>query len=157
MRTPGGRCICLTGKWVSFWTGAPATGGQTVLVDAPMDTIPVFAHAGAVLPELPPDVMTLVPAAESGSQTVHSIDDRRVYEIVGEDGGRAEIKDFEGRSVVREGRSLTIEGKAAQVTVRWRFGEAKSVTLNGATVRLETRDGASSVSFPLAKRAVLRW
>ena len=145
------------GKWVSFWTGAPAAGGQTLLVETPMETIPVFARAGAVLPELPPDVMTLVPAAGRGGQTVHSMDDRRVYEVVGEDSGKAEIKDFEGRSVVREGRTLTIEGKPAQVTVRWRFGGAKSVTVNGAAVHVETKDAASTVTFSLVQRAVLHW
>lgn len=122
-----------------------------------METIPVFAHAVAILPELPPEVMTLVPAAESGNQAVHSMDDRRVYEIVGEDSGKVEIKDFEGRSVVRDGRSLTIDGKAAQVTVRWRFGEAKSVTVNGAATQVVTGDGATSVTFALAKHADLRW
>lgn len=145
------------GRWVDFWTGEPVTGGQTLLREAPMETIPVFAHAGAILPELPADVMTLVPAAESGNQTVHTMDDRRVYEVVGADGGRVEVKDFEGRLLVREGRTLTIEGKPAQVTVRWRFGEARAVTLNGASVRVMTKDGSSSVAFSLSQRAVLSW
>ena len=122
-----------------------------------METIPVFARAGAILPELPADVMTLVPAAESGNKTVHTMDDRRVYEVGGADSGRVALKDFEGRSLVRDGRTLLIEGKPAQVIVRWRFGEAREVSLNGASVQVTTKDGGSSVSFALHERAVLRW
>ena len=49
-------------------------------------TIPVYVRAGAVIPKIPEDVMTLVPQSESGNTTVKSLDDRRVYEI-NDDGG----------------------------------------------------------------------
>lgn len=43
------------GAWVDFWGKAAYMGGQTVTVDAPLDRIPVFVRAGAVIPvRLPP-------------------------------------------------------------------------------------------------------
>jgi hypothetical protein len=41
------------GTWYDFWTGAPSTGatGRTVNdVSAPLQTIPIYAKAGAILP-----------------------------------------------------------------------------------------------------------
>ena len=87
------------GEWVDYWTGVRTTGGKTVLVDAPVDVIPLWVRAGAVLPKIPEDVMTLVPQSESGDSTTKSLDDRRVYEVVGE--GNSKMTDFEERVVER--------------------------------------------------------
>lgn len=38
------------GGWVDFWTGLRYNGGKTVTVDAPVNRIPLFARAGAVIP-----------------------------------------------------------------------------------------------------------
>lgn len=56
------------GKWVSFWDNKSYEGGQTLVVDAPLDKIPVFAKPGAIVPlakvkkyvgESPDDTLTL--------------------------------------------------------------------------------------------------
>jgi alpha-glucosidase len=56
------------GEWYDWWTGKKYTGKQFVHVVAPLDTIPVFAKAGAIIPmqpamkyvgEKPVDVITL--------------------------------------------------------------------------------------------------
>ncbi|MDF3128455.1 glycoside hydrolase family 31 protein [Kiritimatiellaeota bacterium B1221] len=39
------------GSWYCYHTGVLFNGGESCLVDAPMDTIPVFVKAGAVVPE----------------------------------------------------------------------------------------------------------
>ena len=39
------------GEWVDYWTGAEVAGGKVVVADAPLDTIPVWARAGAVIAE----------------------------------------------------------------------------------------------------------
>lgn len=39
------------GDWRDFWTDALYTGSRTLMVDAPLDRIPVFVRAGAVLPQ----------------------------------------------------------------------------------------------------------
>ncbi len=142
------------GEWVDYWTGTQTTGGQTVVVDAPVDMIPVYVRAGAVIPKIPEDVMTLVPQSESGNMTVKSLDDRRVYELVG--AGDATITDFEGRTVVRQGNSMKISGdSAAQIIVRWKFVKPQHVTVNGAEVQLG--DDGSSVEFDHLKDSVVTW
>ena len=101
------------------------SGGKTILVDAPVDVIPVYARAGAVIAKIPEDVMTLVPQSESGNTTVKSLDDRRVYEL-NDLSGSGRTMDFEGRSVVRTGKTLKISGdSAAHMIVRWRFASRR--------------------------------
>lgn len=36
--------------WVDFWTGKTIDGGQTVVADAPIDKIPIYVKAGAIIP-----------------------------------------------------------------------------------------------------------
>jgi alpha-D-xyloside xylohydrolase len=150
------------GEWVDYWTGKAAEGGQVVVADADMETIPVWARAGAVIPRIPEDVMTLVPASESGNTVVKSLDDRRVYELLpdGADArsGDTQITDFEGRVVVRGARSLRISGgPAARVTVRWRFGTVAKATVNGVPVTVETGADGPLVEFDHAAKSVVGW
>lgn len=48
------------GRWIDWWSGAVHQGPQTLRVSAPLDTIPLFARAGAIVPLLAADVDTLV-------------------------------------------------------------------------------------------------
>jgi alpha-D-xyloside xylohydrolase len=41
--------------WIDFWTGAQHEGGQTIQRDAPIDLLPLFVKAGAIVP-IGPDV-----------------------------------------------------------------------------------------------------
>ena len=36
--------------WYNYWTNERIKGGQTITADAPIDTIPLFARAGSILP-----------------------------------------------------------------------------------------------------------
>jgi alpha-D-xyloside xylohydrolase len=36
--------------WINFWTGERAQGGQVNTMDAPLDRLPLYAKAGAILP-----------------------------------------------------------------------------------------------------------
>jgi alpha-D-xyloside xylohydrolase len=56
--------------WYNYWTSQRLHGGQTVQVDAPIDTLPIFVRAGSILP--------LGDAIESTSQ-VQKIAKVRVY------------------------------------------------------------------------------
>ena len=145
------------GDWVNYWNGTQVAGGKVVVADAPVDVIPVWVRAGAVVPKIPEDVMTLVPQKESGNTTVKSLDNRRVYEVIGAGEGNAKIADFEGRVVERSGRSLKISGNAARVIVRWRFGTATGVTVNGASVKVQGGTVGSSVEFDHANESTLEW
>ena len=157
--TPGTqRTVYLpAGEWVDYWTGTHLTGGRTMVVDVPMDGIPLYARAGAVIPKIPEDVMTLVPQSESGNATVKSMDDRRVYEVI--DGSDAKITDFEGRVVVRSANSVKISGDAAaHMIVRWRFGSPKNVTVNGAPAKIQTGEGGEPfVEFDHSKESSVVW
>ncbi len=51
--TPGvtARAVYLPkGTWYDYYTGKKVTGGQYILADAPLDRMPLFARAGAILP-----------------------------------------------------------------------------------------------------------
>jgi alpha-glucosidase (family GH31 glycosyl hydrolase) len=68
------------GAWYDFWTGQKYEGGRAVSVETPLDTIPLFARGGAIIPmgpvmqrtdERPLDDLTLLvypgaPAAGDG-------------------------------------------------------------------------------------------
>jgi len=146
------------GDWVEYFTGRDDAGGRAVVADAPVDTIPVWARAGAVIAKIPEDVMTLVPPVESGNSAVKSLDDRRVYEVIGGGVGQTAVTDFEGRELVRAEHSLKITGgPAARVTVRWRFGAVAGATVNGAAVRVQNGADGPFVEFAYTGASLVAW
>jgi alpha-glucosidase len=42
------------GVWYDYWTNKKYSGESTVRVDAPLETVPMFVRAGAILPLAPP-------------------------------------------------------------------------------------------------------
>ncbi len=145
------------GEWVDYWTGVQVSGGKVVVVDAPMDTLPLWVRAGAVVPKIPEDVMTLVPEAESGNKAVKGLDERRVYEVFGES-GEATLTDFEGREVVRSGRTLRLRGeKPAHVIVRLRYMKVRGASVGGTAVKTQQAGDASVLEFDLKGEATVSW
>ena len=141
------------GDWVDFWTGTQIPGGRTIVVPAPLDVLPLFVRAGAVLPKIPEDVMTLVPAEESGNKTVKTLDERRVYEIFG-DSGESVTTDFEGRVLTRSGHTLKIAGgKPAHILVRVRFSKGRA----SAAAKSKQVGDASVQEFDYAGDASISW
>jgi alpha-glucosidase (family GH31 glycosyl hydrolase) len=147
------------GDWIDYSTGAEIAGGKTIAVDAAVDSIPLYVKRGAVLPELPEDLVTPVRVAESGNKTVTTMDDRRVYEVVGAAASSPTTTvDFEGRTAVRSGNSLTITGDAkAHVIVRWRFGKVQAATVNGGAVKVQSDAAGQFVEFDYAKQSTVAW
>ena len=41
------------GEWYDFWTGEKYEGQQYLIVDAPLDTLPLYIKAGSILPLIP--------------------------------------------------------------------------------------------------------
>ncbi|ADW70650.1 TIM-barrel domain-containing protein [Granulicella tundricola] len=123
------------GDWLNLFTGDPVTGPRTLIAQAPADTIPVYARKGTILPKIPEDIMTLVPAEESGNKDIHTLDNRRVYELLGPAASTpTTITDFEARTLTRTGDTLTITGdKPAHIILRLRFQTSipKTATVNG--------------------------
>jgi alpha-D-xyloside xylohydrolase len=147
------------GQWIDYWSGKHLSGGTGLVADAPLDVLPLYARAGAILPKIPEDVMTLVPPTESGNATIKSLDDRRVYELLpaANDSQSVTITDFEGRTLARSAHSLEINGKSARLTVRWRFDPVNSVTLGGTPLELRTDAGGRYVEFDHTARSTLNW
>ena len=136
------------GDWINYWSGERLSGRQTIIVDAPLNRVPLFVRAGAVIPRIPEDVMTLVPADSSQAPSVQHLDDRREYEIY--PGPQARLTDFEGRSLsFREGanKEIEIQGAAARIALIWRFRAPGSVTVNGKSLKLQRRSEGMSASF----------
>jgi alpha-glucosidase len=42
------------GTWYDYWTGKKFSGGTMIDVQAPLETVPMFVRAGAVIPQAPP-------------------------------------------------------------------------------------------------------
>jgi alpha-D-xyloside xylohydrolase len=148
------------GNWIDLFTGTAYTGGQTIVARAPADTIPVFARQGTILPKIPEDVMTLVPQSESGNTTLKTLDDRRVYELVGPAAATAtSILDFEGRTVLRSENTLQITGdSAAHIILRWRFSTPHSATVNGTPVPIKNdANGIPTIEFDHSSSTAIAW
>jgi alpha-glucosidase len=41
------------GDWYDYWTGGKVSGGKKIKVDPPLDTLPVYVRAGAIIPQQP--------------------------------------------------------------------------------------------------------
>jgi alpha-D-xyloside xylohydrolase len=114
--------------WYNYWTNQRIHGGQSIQVDAPIDTLPLFVRAGSLLP--------LGAAVESTSE-VQKIAKVRVYP--GADGNFALYQD-DGRTYAYEkggssithlhwddaGQKLTHEGVSA-----WVGSDAEMVEMVG--------------------------
>lgn len=68
------------GTWYDFWTGQPYEGKQYIVAEAPLDVMPLYVRAGAVLPmgpemphtgAVPMDTLTLHVYAGEGSFTLY--------------------------------------------------------------------------------------
>jgi alpha-D-xyloside xylohydrolase len=147
------------GEWLDYWSGAHYTGPTDIVADAPLDRIPLYVKAGAILPRIPEDVMTLVPWTGTGAPPVPTLDDRRIYDVY--PGPGRSLRDFEGRTleVSAEGgrTTLSLTGAPARVTVVWRFGRPAHVTLDGRPVEPRSEGGTASVAFAHTTVSHLVW
>ncbi len=147
------------GEWLDYWTGVRYTGPADLVVEAPLDRIPLYVKAGTILPKIPEDVMTLVPWHGRGPAPVPTLDDRRVYELY--PGPARSVTDFEGRRLTvgeTAGRNaLDLTGAPARVTIVWRFQHPAHALLNGVSLELRTADGTTSASFAHAQESRLVW
>ena len=152
------------GEWINFFSGESFTGPQVIVAKAAANEIPVYARRGTILPKIPEDIMTLVPQSESGNKTVKTLDDRRVYELVGPAAESAtSILDFEGRTVLRSDNTLQITGPeaapaVAHILLRWRFSTLHSATVNGASVPIHNdANGIPTIEFDYTGNSSIAW
>jgi len=147
------------GRWLDYWSGAAYAGPADVVVDAPLDRIPLFVKEGTILPRIPEDVMTLVPWTGTGTAPVPTLDDRRVYDIY--PGPARSLTDFEGRHLdlsAAAGRTtLDLTGAPARVTIVWRFRRPGHATVNGRAVKLQSTGDTVTVTFAHTAESRLTW
>ncbi|QIN81957.1 DUF4968 domain-containing protein [Rubrobacter tropicus] len=119
------------GRWVDYWTKEVLEGGRWMEVDAPLDTLPLYARAGAVVPHGP--AMQYVDERPCDPLTVE------IYapEWEGSYGIHDEQEPTLAVSYRREGDLLTVETGAAPGEIELLvYGEAVA----GARVDEETLD-----------------
>jgi alpha-glucosidase (family GH31 glycosyl hydrolase) len=76
-------------RYFDFWTGERVAGGTEIDAAAPLDTVPVYALMGAIVPMLAPDVETVVPASDGSAV---SLQDRAgTYEVEVFAGGQTSV------------------------------------------------------------------
>jgi alpha-glucosidase (family GH31 glycosyl hydrolase) len=118
------------GEWIDLWRAgnwdsaagafvlgptAVVGGARTVIVPAPLEELPLFVRAGAVLPLLPADVDTLSPYGDPALGLVSLHDRARRLTLLAFPRGESAARMFDGRERVRssegQGRwELTIRG-----------------------------------------------
>lgn len=118
------------GEWRDFWSGELLAGGRVVRRRADLETIPVFARAGAIVPRLDPSPLTLPPAG----------DDLRIDVYPGAN-GRFRLADGTEFAWDEAAQTLTISGSpvARRVSAR-RVGvdpEYERVTVEGPVAILD--------------------
>jgi alpha-D-xyloside xylohydrolase len=99
-------------EWYNFWSDKRFAGGQSVLVDAPIDQIPVFVKAGSIVP--------VGPVVQYSDQNSNETLELRIYE-----GANGEFTLYED-----EGDNYNYEnGKYSEITFVWN-DDAKTLTIN---------------------------
>ncbi len=138
------------GLWYDFWTGKLYRGGRRVVARSPLDTIPLFVKAGAILPLAPPNLrsaaekfgeieLRVYPGAD-GCFALYD-DDGETYDYekgayalipvewsdceqeltIGEKVGEYEIPELKFNLViVREGRGVGVERSEPDLTLEYR-------------------------------------
>ena len=78
------------GTWLDFWTGEKYTGGTEICIPGSLESIPVFAKAGTIIPMLDPSADTLLETQDPNF--ISAGPDLRI-QIYPEDNGFCELID----------------------------------------------------------------
>jgi alpha-glucosidase len=100
------------GEWVDYWTGESQSGPATVSVKAPLDTVPLFVRAGAILP-LGPEVNFV------GEKATEPID----FRVYPDTQGKAVTSIYEDDGLSTDYQSGTF--RRTQVTFQQSDGKAR--------------------------------
>jgi len=131
------------GQWYNFWTDEKVDGGQTVVADAPLERIPIFVRAGAILPRWPVQNYVGEKPIDELRLTVYPGDGEF---ILYEDDGESTRPDFALRTLAcreKKGELLIEIGKKRgkykwgerTLTLEVRGAEPKQVLVRGRRLR----------------------
>lgn len=150
------------GGWIDFWSGEALEGGQAIEVEAPLDRLPLFVRAGALISTLPDDVETLIERHDAMDADVVALDDRRVLEV---------WPGTEGRLVLTwDGLAGSLSTASGQATLTITSDTARPLAVHlphqqvvieapGATTRYDAERQRTVVTFdaPVAGTRTLTW
>ncbi len=149
------------GKWVDYWTGKKHEGPADLEVSAPLDRMPLFVQAGAILPLIPEEVETLIPRHEKMDNDIVALDERRVLQVWPGEKGSIETRDGlrADFTKVKEGYELLIQpGDLKVVEVVFPFQEIKLLNMPETALSYNSQRQASIVKLPDKKEEIrLQW
>jgi alpha-D-xyloside xylohydrolase len=109
--------------WYNYWTNERVHGGQTIAVNAPIDTIPLFVKAGSILP---------MGAAVESTNEVQKIAKLKVYpgadasfELYNDDGTTYDYE--QGKMELTHLRWSEADGKLSHTGAEFPGGDAKDL------------------------------
>ena len=73
------------GGWYDYWTSKPVEGGKTVVASSPLETMPLFVRAGAILPKGPVKQYVDEPSTEPVKLTIYPGADGQ-FQVYDDDG-----------------------------------------------------------------------
>ncbi|CAN5493899.1 hypothetical protein BH09SUM1_BH09SUM1_00390 [soil metagenome] len=138
--------------WINYWTGEVMPSDKLVEVEAPLDTIPLYVRAGAVIPMIPSDVDTLVPRTDKMAKDIVTLDDRRIMQV------------WPGANAKVTAEGITVEttaGENGAISVKVSGTVTRPLELHLMHQKLTAKDAnpaADSVKYEYAAKAtVLSW
>ncbi len=131
------------GEWVDYWTKELCAGGQWIEVDAPLEKLPLWVKAGAIIPLGPEMAHTAEKTLDPLTLEIYA--PRAASELIIYDEDKPEI-------AVRytcKGKKLSVEVGAAPGAVEIILYGAgvETVTLAGVALKLEKVSGGYKVHF----------
>lgn len=111
------------GTWIDWWTGAPVAGGAQVTVPAPLETLPLWRKAGAVVVMLATPVDTFVEATVPGVVSLADPAAARGLRVLVWPEGESTFDVYDGSSlrVSADGGAVVVEARAGQRHRDFRF------------------------------------
>lgn len=123
------------GTWYDYWTNKKYSGGTTLRVDAPLETVPLFVRGGAIIPKGP--AMNFVGEKPAAPHFV----------IYPDDQGKAQVSLYEDDGVSPAYKQGAFRRTAVQAT---QSAQGVNITIDAPQGRFETP--ARIVSFSVSTR-----
>lgn len=149
------------GSWIDFWTGEKHNGPIDLEVNAPLNRMPMFIRAGAILPLIPGEVETLIRRHDKMDEDIVALDDRRVIQVWPGESGEMETR--EGLKATfgktKNEYEVTIKANGLNPTkVVFPFQNIDVMNLPESAVSYESKSKSTVVQLlPEEKDIRLRW
>jgi alpha-D-xyloside xylohydrolase len=133
------------GRWIDWWTGAVTVseggGGVSVMVDAPLGTLPLFLAEGALVPMLRPTIATLRPTTQPATIDSYATTPGVLWARVAP-GAASSFTVFDGAALTAEASGGEVKLSSAD-GAEFTGGVMFEVVASGAAPGSVTLDGAS--------------